>query len=276
MGLEAGNHLNDLNEANPVGPLDARSEGDEHFRLLKKTLKNTFPGMAGRAWRTIARAASGALTVTDNMTLQSGSAGITLTANAASVLGNGWLTLVRAPSTGSVTLAAAEKINGSDANYTVPAGHMAILTTNGTEFFAVVMYESTPATPPVFPAGTKMVFHQTVAPTGWTKLTNSQYNDAALRMTTGTVASGGADNFTTTFGAGKATAGHTLTVSQIPSHSHSIPIAVFVEIDDLQNPSNSVRPGSSSTGSTGGGGSHAHNLNDMNIKYVDIIVAEKT
>lgn len=36
-----------------------------------------------------------------------------------------------------------------------------------------------------FPAGTKMVFRQTAAPTGWTK--DTTYTDAALRVTSGTI-----------------------------------------------------------------------------------------
>ena len=38
----------------------------------------------------------------------------------------------------------------------------------------------------VFASGVKMIFQQTAAPTGWTKVTGSG-NDNALRLTTGTV-----------------------------------------------------------------------------------------
>lgn len=40
----------------------------------------------------------------------------------------------------------------------------------------------------VFPAGTRMLFQQSAAPTGWTKETGSGYNNTALRFVTGNVA----------------------------------------------------------------------------------------
>ena len=41
----------------------------------------------------------------------------------------------------------------------------------------------------VFASGTKMLFQQTAAPTGWTK--DTTHNDKALRITSGTVGTGG-------------------------------------------------------------------------------------
>lgn len=42
MGLETGTYVNDLNVNNPVGATDAKSEGDNHLRLIKSVLKATF------------------------------------------------------------------------------------------------------------------------------------------------------------------------------------------------------------------------------------------
>ena len=50
----------------------------------------------------------------------------------------------------------------------------------------------------VFPAGTKMLFQQTSAPTGWTKVT-SGLNNHALRVVSGTAGSGGNVAFSTAF-----------------------------------------------------------------------------
>jgi len=44
MGLEDGTYLNDLNPNNPVST-DKRREGDDHLRLLKTVLLNTFPNI---------------------------------------------------------------------------------------------------------------------------------------------------------------------------------------------------------------------------------------
>jgi len=81
------------------------------------------------------------------------------------------------------------------------------------------------------PAGTKMLFQQTSAPTGWTKET-SNFNDSAIRVTTGNTGSGGSNGFSTLFTGNVAGTistslsgnvdGHTLTSSEIPSHRHFI------------------------------------------------------
>ena len=69
-----------------------------------------------------------------------------------------------------------------------------------------------------------MLFQQTSAPTGWTKVTTGVDN-RALRIVTGTVGSGGSNGFTNaltstiTTGNGSVS-NHTLTESQIPSHYH--------------------------------------------------------
>lgn len=82
------------------------------------------------------------------------------------------------------------------------------------------------------PSGTRMLFQQTAAPTGWTKETNATYDEAAIRLQTGTVTTGGSVNFATAFASqtpsgtiGNTTAtgtvgNTTLTLAQIPAHTH--------------------------------------------------------
>ncbi len=50
MGLETGTYLDDLVTSNPIGATDPKSQGDNHLRLIKSVLKNTFPN-ADRAFR---------------------------------------------------------------------------------------------------------------------------------------------------------------------------------------------------------------------------------
>ena len=78
-----------------------------------------------------------------------------------------------------------------------------------------------------FASGTKMLFQQTTAPTGWTK--DTTHDDKALRVVTGTAGSGGTNAFSTldATAAGTVnssisgtTAGHQLTTAQIPAHRH--------------------------------------------------------
>ncbi len=46
MGLETGTYISDLNSSNPAAG-DAVNEGDDHIRLVKSTVKATFPSITG-------------------------------------------------------------------------------------------------------------------------------------------------------------------------------------------------------------------------------------
>lgn len=47
MPLESATFINGLNASNPVGASDPKSQGDDHLRLIKSTLLNTFPSLTG-------------------------------------------------------------------------------------------------------------------------------------------------------------------------------------------------------------------------------------
>lgn len=46
MALESGTYIDALNVDNPVNG-DSPREGDDHLKLIKKTIKNTFPNLTG-------------------------------------------------------------------------------------------------------------------------------------------------------------------------------------------------------------------------------------
>lgn len=46
MGLETGTYISDLVATNPLGS-DAKSQGDDHIRLIKSTVKASFTGVSG-------------------------------------------------------------------------------------------------------------------------------------------------------------------------------------------------------------------------------------
>ena len=135
-----------------------------------------------------------------------------------------------------------------------------------------------------FPSGTRLLFQQSTAPTGWTK--DTTVNDKALRVVSGAVGSGGSVAFSTLFGR-TATDGTTLTVAQMPSHTHQIKNEKNGTLySALTSGSNTVPTlGNNSlwevrdlvpysTVATGGNGSHTHGL-DLRLAYVDIIIATK-
>jgi hypothetical protein len=121
-----------------------------------------------------------------------------------------------------------------------------------------------------FPPGTVMLFVQTAAPTGWTKSTT--HDNKALRVVSGSVTTGGTQNFTAVL---NGTVGATtLTTAQIPSHTHTYSVG-FSTTGAVQRAAQA--PGGSetatpSTSATGGGGSHTHS---MDVAYVDVIIATK-
>ena len=126
------------------------------------------------------------------------------------------------------------------------------------------------------PDGSVMVFFQANAPTGWTKVTTQ--NDKTLRVVSGTgggtggdwamsagettsshgghVHSGAAHNHSHNLSAGS----HTLSVSQMPSHSHSSGINGQSSNAVSQSPQTRGGNNPINTGSTGGSGSHSHSL----------------
>lgn len=109
-----------------------------------------------------------------------------------------------------------------------------------------------------FPTGgtVKMLF-SSVPPTGWTRV--NETNQAVIRLATVSDtpnASGGSDSL---FDGAWSTAGHTLTESQIPSHTHTIPGASGSggSVDGGIVDGSAAAPNFAS-GATGGGGSHSH------------------
>ena len=153
------------------------------------------------------------------------------------------------------------------------------------------------------PSGTVMMFRQTSAPTGWTKDT-SNYNDHALRVTTGTpgayVSGWGMSNIhqQASWGGSSsspAAAAHTHSLSGTAldggAHTHTY-VRYSTTIDNV--------PGgggqdtiwkSTATDTTSTSGSHSHTLSgtalsngqssahshttDLRLKYVDVIFATK-
>ena len=120
-----------------------------------------------------------------------------------------------------------------------------------------------------FAAGTVMLFVQTSAPTGWTKLTTS--NDVALRVVSGAASSGGSVAFSTAF-ASQNVGSTTLSTAQIPAHTHSANFQTAPYV--AGGPCGVLGSASANTGSTGGGGSHTHTLN-IAVSYIDVIQASK-
>jgi microcystin-dependent protein len=160
-----------------------------------------------------------------------------------------------------------------------------------------------------FPAGTSMLFQQTAAPTGWTKQTT--HNNKSLRIVSGSAGTGGSNTFTAAFNTNQtvsgttggtavtitgSTAGHTLTVAEMPAHSHlegstvEFGVTTSTYTGNVRNTGNENDGRQFNTEETGGGGSHSHNAGslaggshthsfsdtfNLDVQYVDFIIANK-
>jgi hypothetical protein len=139
------------------------------------------------------------------------------------------------------------------------------------------------------PTGTAMIFQQTAAPTGWTKVTT--YNNYALRIVSGTASTGGTVAFTTAF-ASQSVAGTvgntTLTTTTMPSHTHGWTITRYDYAWSGVGGRDGVAAGTTTsgsdtlnnpTGSNGSDGAHNHSFTgtaiNLAVQYVDTIIATK-
>lgn len=152
------------------------------------------------------------------------------------------------------------------------------------------------------PAGTKMLFIQSSAPTGWVK--DTTHDNKALRIVSGAAGSGGSVSFTSAFTSqtvsgttGATTAGGTvggtaLTVNQIPAHSHNLRV-LYRTIDGNNSEGDQTVMTSQAAQSgyitdTGGGQAHDHSFTgsahshsysssvNLAVQYVDAIIATKS
>ena len=144
-----------------------------------------------------------------------------------------------------------------------------------------------------FPTGTKLLFHQAAAPTGWTKQTT--VNDATLRVVSGTTGggTGGSVAFSTLFAAGKTVtlSGNvgktTLTTAQMPKHGHTLnkrpgysTVTDVARVASGYPTSGSPYTNTTDIANTGGSTSHTHTLSGkatiaLNVKYTDVIICAK-
>ena len=151
-------------------------------------------------------------------------------------------------------------------------------------------------------AGTRMVFYQAAAPTGWTKV--SSVNDRLLRVVSGDGGGTGGDWRIS----GLSVGGTALTVDQVPEHSHGAGTLGADSAGEHRHTYNQRRESmdaqagsgdtnasgtnnrntssdgehmhqiSGSTGSAGGGQPHLHSIDAGNTwrpQYIDVIVCER-
>lgn len=142
----------------------------------------------------------------------------------------------------------------------------------------------------IFSAGARILFQQTTPPTGWTKETNSAYNDAILAFTTGTVSTAGSVAVSTLFASQTLTGtvgNDTPSISKTAAHTHPVAATAGTIItydaasDNLDfNSGTDAGPDSLTATSTGSGTAHNHSLTmnafNMAVKTVGAVIGQKS
>ena len=207
MGLETGTYISDLNSSNPVAG-DPVNEGDDHIRLVKSTVKATFPSITGAVTSTHTE-----LNLLDGVT-----------ANTAELNYVDVATLGTAEASKAVTVDASKDSTGIR-NLTV-SGTLTIGSNTATTLQAV------------YPVGSIYI--------------NAADSDFDTAQETG----------------GAKT--HTLSIAEIPSHTHTSTLRGNGEDENQNIPSASDNTDPSltmTTDATGGGGAH-NNLQPYIVAYM--------
>ena len=256
MGLETGTYINSLNSANPAAT-DALSQADEHLRLLKSTVKATFPSVTGAITGTHtainAKVAEPVSAITSDGSAPSlnTAAGVTA-ANLKTLLGvDGGAITKATDSEGEVTPVLATGITALEIWNLVKASALDSIYPVGAIYTAI-----TSGSPQTVFGGTWLSFGQGRVLVG---------HDDAAEPDTDFVA-GSTDGSAVLVGGAKT---HTLLIEEIPSHTHTI--------NGIENPSGTGANGSSdgassftnnlTTNATGGGTAH-NNLQPYVVVYM--------
>lgn len=140
----------------------------------------------------------------------------------------------------------------------------------------------------IFSAGARILFQQTTPPTGWTKETNSSYNDAILAFTTGTVSTSGSVALSTLFASQTLTGtvgSDTPSISKMAAHTHTVEMRQDDGTVDIGAGYGTSRDAtaagnSATTSSVGSGTSHNHSMTmnafDMSVKRVGAVIGQKS
>ena len=130
------------------------------------------------------------------------------------------------------------------------------------------------------PDGSVMAFFQANAPTGWTKVTSQ--NDKVLRVVSGTGGGTGGSAAFTSPAHNLAAGAHTLSTSELASHSHGGVITGGGSVGNYPGNAGSWRNwitslSSGSTSAAGSGSSHSHSMSGSitTPQYIDVIICSK-
>lgn len=256
------------------------SDMDVIDKAFGGVLSKNATGASGSVNLTTSEASNLIIVVTGTLTAN---VTYTLPANssATGIVGGQWIVYNNTTGSFNVTIA---PVSGGGSSVTCTQGVRTIVYSDGTNV-AIADDRVVPVQP--IPSGTKMLFQQTSAPTGWVK--DTTHNNKALRVVTGTASSGGSVDFTTAFASQSVTGtvgNTTLTTAQMPSHTHGVPRYASSGTGYGQD-GQYVAGGyanltnyTTTSDAAGGDQPHSHSFTgssiNLAVQYVDLIICTKS
>ena len=238
MGLETGTYIDSLNTSNP-GATDSVAQGDDHIRLLKSTIKNTFPNVTGAMTATHTE-----LNLLDGCTANTAELNYVDTATLGTVEAS---KAVTADSNKDITGIRNLTVTGTITNSSIislsdvyPVGSIYINASDGTNPGTLLGF------------GTWVAFGAGRVPVG-IDATQTEFDTAEE--------TGGAKT-------------HTLTISEMPSHTHNLGSKDSTAGDGgsfneefIEDPADTTNGPNVTSSSTGGGSAH-NNLQPYIVVYM--------
>lgn len=153
----------------------------------------------------------------------------------------------------------------------LPQGRRGCVFVDGTNGPRIVSLVGSAVADPV-PAGSKTLWYNTAAPSGWTAVALNDYAIKIVTAGSGGVTSGSV-SYATLFGR-TAVDSTTLTLDQIPSHTHTSNAGGLRTVGASGAAEVPVFAAGTSTSASGGGSSHTHNI-DMRVQTAAFSLATR-
>jgi len=185
MGLETATYIDGLVVSNPVGSTDTVSQGDNHIRLLKSTIKASFPNITKTTYLQIPQDDVAAATTTDIGAVMSDNVRITgssVTITGLGTIGSGTYRTVRFAASNTLTHNGTSLILPGGADITTAAGDTMGAVSLGSGNWLILWYTKAAGTAITSAPPTTVRAATTGNITIATALTNGQTLDTSVTL----------------------------------------------------------------------------------------------